>query len=403
VSVADGLKRRLAAARRRSRYFDHLIATFEHYSKVQGNVLAGAVTYFGFLSFFPILAIAFAVVGLITGAYPDAQDAIRDALAEVFPSIIGTGEGQIDPASFQNAAATAGVLGVVTLLYTGLGWLSTMRTALQDVFETPPSETHNFVIGKVVDLAMLAIIGFVLLISVGVSSATRGFVSDIQDWLNVDDVTAMSTFLNSLGTLFGLVASVVMFVVSFRLLGRPLVPADALWKGALLAAVGFEVLKQIAVYLIALTKDNPAFAVFGTALILLIWINYFSRLVLIGASWAATAVPVPSDLRATVGQTGTIAGAAAESDRGRPPRVGAAGSVAIAPPASPDQRAASDRRGVPDQRASSEQRAESGAVAGSDEQAGSRERAEAAAELVRSAAVLVGVTWLLRRMMRSED
>jgi membrane protein len=396
VSVADGLKRRLAAARRRSRFFDHLIATLEHYSKVQGNVLAGAVTYFGFLSFFPILAIAFAIVGVIAGAYPDAEDAIRDALTEVFPSIIGTGEGQIDPASFKNAAATAGVLGVVTLLYTGLGWLSNLRTALQDVFETPPSKTHNFVFGKVVDLAMLAIIGFVLLISVAVSSVTRGFVSDIQDWLNVDDVTAMSTFLNSVGTLFGLVASIVLFVVSFQLLGRPLVPADALWKGALLAAVGFEVLKQIAVYLIALTRDNPAFAVFGTALILLIWINYFSRLVLIGASWAATAVPVPSDLRATVGQAGTIAGAAAESGRGRPSGVVATAPVAVAVAGSP-------ARAESGARVESDQRAASGGAAASDEQSESEERAEAAAELVRSAAVVIGVTWLLRRMMRSED
>jgi membrane protein len=393
VSIVDGLKRRLAAARRRSRLFDHLIATFEHYSKVEGNILAGAVTYFGFLSFFPILAIAFAIVGLITGAYPDAQDAIRDALAEVFPSIIGTGEGQINPASFQNAAATAGVIGVITLLYTGLGWLSTMRTALQDVFETPPSKTHNFVVGKVVDLVMLAVIGFVLLVSVAVSSATRGFVSDIQEWLNVDDVTAMSTFLNSLGTLFGLVASVVMFYVSFRLLGRPSIPADALWKGALLAAVGFEILKQIAVFLIALTKDNPAFAVFGTALILLVWINYFSRLVLIGASWAATQHRVGlAAARADSGRVRTGAGASA--DGGRVPAGAAAAPVGVAGAGAGGQAAGPPPGGAwsePDAGAETEQQAEE------------RARAEAAAELVRSAAVVIGVTWLLRRMMRSED
>jgi len=380
VSVADGLKRRLAAARRRSRLLDHLIATFEHYSKVEGNILAGAVTYFGFLSFFPILAIAFAIVGLITGAYPDAEDAIRDALAEVFPSIIGTGEGQINPASFQNAAATAGVIGVITLLYTGLGWLSTMRTALQDAFETPPSKTHNFVVGKVVDLVMLAVIGFVLLVSVAASSATRGFVSDIQEWLDVDDVTAMSAFLNSVGTLFGLVASVVMFYVSFRLLGRPLVPADALWKGALLAAAGFEILKQIAVFLIALTKDNPAFAVFGTALILLVWINYFSRLVLIGASWAATQHRV---VLATV-----------RADGGRVPTGATAVPVGVAAGSAGGQAVGPPRVGV---------WPESDMGAETEQQAEERARAEAAAELVRSAAVVIGVTWLLRRMMRSED
>ena len=365
MSVADGLKRRLASARRRSRLLDHLIATFEHYSKVQGNVLAGAVTYFGFLSFFPIVAIAFAVVGLITGAYPDALDAVTDALSEVFPAIIGTGNGQIDPASFQDAAATAGLLGLVALLYTGLGWLSTLRQALQDVFEVPPSKTHNFVVGKVVDLLMLILIGFVLLISVAVSSATRGFVGDIQDWLNIGDVPAITSLLNSVGTLVGLVASVVLFYVSFRLLGRPTVRQDALWRGALLA-IAFEILKQIAVLLIALTKNNPAFAVFGTALILLIWINYFSRLVLIGASWAATSGP------------------------GRIPMSAAGGApyALAAPAAAPIAVAAAVERSETRERAA---RAEA------------EERAEAAAELVRAVAVMIGVTWLLRRIMRSED
>ena len=50
----------LAAARRRSRLLDHTMNTLKHYGNVQGGVLAGAVTYFGFLSFFPILALAFA-------------------------------------------------------------------------------------------------------------------------------------------------------------------------------------------------------------------------------------------------------------------------------------------------------------------------------------------------------
>ena len=49
---------------------DHLLRTQEHYSSVKGGQQAGAVTYFGFLSFFPILALAFAAVGLISASTP---------------------------------------------------------------------------------------------------------------------------------------------------------------------------------------------------------------------------------------------------------------------------------------------------------------------------------------------
>lgn len=365
MGVADGFKRRLAAARQRSRLLDHLIATFEHYSKVEGTVLAGAVTFFGFLSFFPVLAIAFAVVGWITGAYPDAEESVTSALRSVFPGMIGEGDGKIDPASFENAAAAAGAIGLGTLLYTGLGWLSGLRQALQDVFEVPRSKAHNFFVGKAVDLVMLGVIGLVLIVSVALSSTSRGFVDEIIEALALDDVFGMKALLGGVGTLLGLAASMLMFYASFRLLAKPAVSSRALWSGSLLAAVGFEVLKQLAATLIGLTKDNPAFAVFGTALILVVWINYFSRLLLIGASWAATAdrgaEPATSPATAAIGAT-----------------MAAASATALAPEVADE----ADRAEAEDA-----------------EQA----RIEAAVELVRSVAVVLGVTWMLRRIMREKD
>jgi membrane protein len=86
----------------------------------------------------------------------------------------------------------------------------------------------------------------------------------------------------------GLLASMVLFWALFKVLAEPDIPARALWSGALLGAVGFEILKQASTYLMAATKEQPAFQVFGIALILVVWINYFSRLVMYAAAWAHT-------------------------------------------------------------------------------------------------------------------
>jgi membrane protein len=80
----------------------------------------------------------------------------------------------------------------------------------------------------------------------------------------------------------------VLFFALFRLLGRPHVPQLPLWQGALLGAVAFELLKQLSGVLLASTKEQPAFQAFGIALILLVWINYFSRVVLYSAAFAFT-------------------------------------------------------------------------------------------------------------------
>src|SRR4029078_4220879 len=80
-----------------------------------------------------------------------------------------------------------------------------------------------------------------------------------------------------------------LLVVMFRLLVTESgVPRSALLRGALLGAVGFEVLKLAANLLLAQTRGQPACQAFGVALILLVWINYFSRLVMYAAAWAYT-------------------------------------------------------------------------------------------------------------------
>ncbi len=67
-------------ARIRYRWVDHLIRTFHRYQTLHGDRLAGAVTYFAFLSFFPIIALAFAVFGYIVTFRPDALDTLNRAI-----------------------------------------------------------------------------------------------------------------------------------------------------------------------------------------------------------------------------------------------------------------------------------------------------------------------------------
>ena len=81
-----------------------------------------------------------------------------------------------------------------------------------------------------------------------------------------------------LTVLIGVAANMVLFYAMFRLLGEPDLPSRALWSGALLGALGFEVLKRLSSLLLAATKSSPGVQAFGVTLILLVWINYTSRL-----------------------------------------------------------------------------------------------------------------------------
>lgn len=283
---------RIEAARQRYQIFDHAIRTITHYNAVKGNALAGGITYFGFLSFFPIMVLAFAVVGWITQyAGRDLVSSMVSAIQSVLPLIVEKDPepGEISIDTFQQAAGTAAGIGAVTALYSGLGWLSGMRQAMSLTFEMPQDEQPSFVVGKLRDLLSLITIGFVLLLSVAVA----GGISLASTWLL--GLLGLGTELKPVVTLLslavGLLANVVLFYSIFRLLAHPPVPRTSLIRGALLGAVGFEALKQVATVLIDITTNQPAFAVFGIALILLVWINYFSRLLVYSAAWSHTSPP----------------------------------------------------------------------------------------------------------------
>jgi membrane protein len=293
-AFVDRSKRRLHQVREQRPSIDHVLRTQEHYGETKATQQAGAVTYFGFLSVFPVLALAFFVVSWISQVFPNAQDTLVNAINQLFPGMIGNGKNQIKLSDIENSAATVGLLGLAGLLYAGLGWLSALRDALITVFVLPPREQPNFVMGKIRDLITLVIIGVVLLVAVGFTGFVSGFSKDLLGWVGLS--TQLGWLVQILTIVLGLLANAVLFVSMFRLLAAPEMPWRAMWAGAVLGAVGFEILKQVSGLLLRLTQGNPAFQVFGVALILLVWINYFSRVILYAASWAWTH-PMARDAR----------------------------------------------------------------------------------------------------------
>jgi len=281
-----GPKQRLDDLRARWPVVDHAVRTQEHYGKVKAGQQAGAVTYFAFLSFFPILALSFFVVGWIAKIYPAAKRDLRRAVNGLLPHLVGPEKGQIQLQDIESAAAAVGLIGLAVLLYSGLGWLSAMRDALIVVFELPPKEQPNFVVGKLRDILTLVLIGVVLLVSVAVAGLVGGFSQDLLAWLGLS--SQLDWLVKLLTLLLGFAANVLLFFTMFVLLAGPRTPRRSLWSGALLGGIGFEVLKQLSGRLFAATQGSPAFQAFGIALILLVWINYFSRVVLYAAAWAHT-------------------------------------------------------------------------------------------------------------------
>ncbi|TWH04900.1 membrane protein [Nocardioides sp. J9] len=181
---------------------------------------------------------------------------------------------------------SVGLVGVLGLLYAGLGWVSSMRFALSVMFGLPRAERPSYLRGKGRDLGALCVLGLVLLLSVAVSGVVTRLSGEVLELVGL--ASSLGWLLSVAALALGVAIGTLLFFLMFRLLAEPPAPSHALWSGALLGAVGFELLKQASGLLLTLTQGRPAFQAFGIALILLVWINYFSRVVLLAAAWAHT-------------------------------------------------------------------------------------------------------------------
>lgn len=159
---------------------------------------------------------------------------------------------------------------------------------MQAAFQLPPSQKYNFVKGKAVDVVTMVIVGFVLLVSVAISGTLQGLAGQLIDALGLSDSWVGAPLVWTLGVVLGVASSTLLFFIIYRVLGDPDLDRWPVLQGAILGAVAFEALKLLVVYVLGAIGGSK-FAPLAIAATLMIWINYFSRLVFYGASWAMTA------------------------------------------------------------------------------------------------------------------
>ncbi len=282
-----GLKKRFNGIRRRHPFLDHAIRAWQHYGDRRGNELAGAVTYFAFLSFFPLLALTFAVVGFLADAYPPIEQQVTAALTTYLPGLVGNGSGQIQVQQLLEAREAALGLGALGLLYSGLGWVDGLREALRQVFVLPV-RAGNLVVKKLTDLVALLTLGVGALLALTVSTVATALTAFVLDAVGVGESFLAQLLFRVLAPLLSIGVTTLMLVLVFTRLPGRVVPWREAIEGAVLGAVVIQILLLVGGALIGRTTANPVYAPVAVVVGLLVWMNLVSRVTLLAASWTAT-------------------------------------------------------------------------------------------------------------------
>jgi len=273
--------------RRKYPWLDHVVRANDAFGERYGNHYAAAITYFSVLSLFPLLMVGFSVVGFVLANNQEALDKLSQSILSAAPPGLGGLFNQLVTAALASRGAT-GILGLLLALYSGIGWMTNLRDALtaqwgQEKKKLPLVST------TIKDLLSLVGLGVALLVSFGLTAVGGGVGRWLLELVGLDD-QGWALFLLRIATIvLSLLANMLVFLWVLARLPRERVSARSAVRGALLAAIGFEVLKQVASVYLASVTGSPSGAIFGPIIGLLVFANLVSRFLLFVTAWTATA------------------------------------------------------------------------------------------------------------------
>ena len=150
---------RLDGYQRRHRWAGFPVAVIYKFFEDQGPYLAALITFYGFLSLFPLLLLLASVLGFVLQGNPDLQQRILDSALSQFPVI---GDQLSDPQGLQGSGAAV-VIGGLVALYGALGVAQALQNAMNVAWSVPRNRRPNPVKARLRSLLLIGTAGIAVL------------------------------------------------------------------------------------------------------------------------------------------------------------------------------------------------------------------------------------------------
>ncbi|MQY24284.1 inner membrane protein YhjD [Nocardia macrotermitis] len=281
-------KARIADAVRTRPWLDHLVRAGKSYQAQRGDYYAAGITYFTVLSLFPMLMVAFAVAGFVLSHNPQLVTEMQQKIVANMPGSLG---GQVNDLIAQavKSRTSVGVIGLVGAFYAGLGWIANLRAALTEQWEQQAPQ-GNWFRTKLSDVTALLGLGLALVLSFVLSAlASSNLGRELLGVVHLQHAPGVGLLLTVLSLVLAVLASWAVFAWTIARLPRQPVTLVSAGQAALIAAIAFELWKQIAGYYLKSVLTSPAGVAFGPILGLMVFAYITARIILFATAWAATA------------------------------------------------------------------------------------------------------------------
>ncbi|MBW3556227.1 MAG: YihY/virulence factor BrkB family protein [Actinobacteria bacterium] len=259
---AKGIKAKLRAAGDRWSILGRALDVQERYSDLNGNNMAAAVTFQAFVSIFPLLLVAVAVVGIVAGQGTDVAGRVISELG-----LTGDARSAVTDAidAAEGSKQVAGPIGIISLLWSGLGLVNALQYAYNQVWQVEARGLKDKAVG-------LLWLGGAVVLFVAAAAITTAL-----QWLPGG--------IRPIGVVVALAVNFSLWVWTSKILPNTHLPWRAVIPGSILATIGFEVLKVVGGIYVprAVASSSQLYGALGVVFAILAWLFFFGRLIVYSA------------------------------------------------------------------------------------------------------------------------
>lgn len=249
---------------------------------------AAALAYFTVFSLSPMIVVLISALTLYFGGAEKAGTAIQTQITQTVGPVASAGIQQMIGNATSHGANTARpiyatILALGVALWGASGLFGALQDSLNTIWGVMPKPTEgvmNFVRTRFVSFAMVLGIGFLLLVSLVLStvfSALSGMASGVMG-----DSAIIAWALNFL---LGLIVSTLLFAAIFKVLPDADLQWHDVWTGALVTGVLFSLGRWALGLYLGRAGATSIYGSAGALVVLLLWVNYAATILFIGAEF----------------------------------------------------------------------------------------------------------------------
>ena len=241
-----------------------------------------AIAFFTATSIAPILFIVVAVAGLAFG-----RDAAQNAVSSQLGALMGRQTADVLQSAIASASGTssgiaASIIGVLTLIVTASGVFGEMQTSLNVIWKAKPAglSVSGLVRARAASFGLVAALGFLLIVSLAVSTGLTALGSYLDTWLPVGAIV-----LPPLNFIISLLLLALLFAAIYKVLPDRTLEWPDVIVGAAVTAILFTVGKSLIGWYIGSTAVASTYGAAGGLIVLLLWVYYSAQIFLLGAEF----------------------------------------------------------------------------------------------------------------------